>query len=832
RFALGENRARGLTAQTRFTYRKQALTLRFDGNAADVATPVVTFARLGSEGTLRARAGFARIAYEGSVSGTGVAFGPALDSGLAKLQTSAGETMLAPLLRQMRGAMAREARGSRLAAEVDYRRERGRFTLYVSEATLRGGSGAELVALSRVSLRSGSGAPRFAGDFVTGGPGLPRITGRTERADASRTVLRLTLDEYRAGAAALALPDLVVTQAGDGSLGFVGKARASGPLPGGFARNLSVPLDGSLASNGALALFRRCATLRFDQLAYASLTLERRAVTLCPQRGEAIVRAGTGGLRIAAGAPSLDLAGRFGQSPVRLVSGPIGFAYPGVISARDVTITLGRAAAPNRFSLAKLEGRIGEQVSSGTFAGAEARLYATPLDITRASGNWRYTPGRVDVTDAALQVTDRVAPARFEPLEADGATLTLVGNRLEAVAALRHAATDRPITRALLRHDLASGRGSADLAVDALRFDEGFQPAQLTRLALGTIANVRGEVAGTGRIDWTPGGVTSTGTFSTEALDFAAAFGPVSGLSGTVRFTDLLNMVTAPDQEVRIASLNPGVEVSEGVVRFELLRGNVFRLKSAQWPFLGGTLSLAPIDLNLGVSEARRYTLIIDGLDAARFVERMGLANISATGIFDGRLPLVFAAGSGTEQLGAAVGTLVGIGTTKGVEAAASTPGSGRIEGGILTSRPPGGNVSYVGELTKRDLSTMANFAFQTLRSLDYRAMTIELNGALEGEIVTRVSFDGVRQGEGAKRNILTRAIADIPIKMIINIRAPFYQLLTSMKALYDPAFTKDPRVIGLLDEKGKPIPRSKAPQPPTAPTPPAVQPQASEKKP
>ena len=83
--------------------------------------------------------------------------------------------------------------------------------------------------------------------------------------------------------------------------------------------------------------------------------------------------------------------------------------------------------------------------------------------------------------------------------------------------------------------------------------------------------------------------------------------------------------------------------------------------------------------------------LVIEGLNAARFVERMDLANISATGTFDGAMPLVF------------------------------DENGGRIEGGSLMSRPPGGNVSYVGALTYKDLSTMANFAFDALNSIDYR---------------------------------------------------------------------------------------------------------------
>jgi hypothetical protein len=124
----------------------------------------------------------------------------------------------------------------------------------------------------------------------------------------------------------------------------------------------------------------------------------------------------------------------------------------------------------------------------------------------------------------------------------------------------------------------------------------------------------------------------------------------------------------------------------------------------------------------------------------------------------------------------------------------------------MLVSRPPGGNVSYVGALTYEDLSAMANFAFDALKSLDYTHMTVGMDGSLEGEIVTRVRFDGVKQGAGAKRNILTRAVGDLPLQFNINIRAPFYRLITSVKAMYDPAFIEDPRTLGLVDKDGKPV--------------------------
>ena len=828
RLAWGDYRAAAADLANRFTYRDDALTLRLDGSLAGVATPQLGLGRLETEGTLRARDDFARVEYRGSLDGSGVRLGTGLDRALAGAQAGTKGTLLAPLLAKFRTAMAREARGGRLLAELDVRKTGEGTTVVVPQASLTGGSGATLAALSRFSLTSGGGGrPRLAGNFSTGGPGLPRITGRMERLDDGRAVFRMAMAEYRAGASALALPRLALAQANDGSLGFAGEARASGPLPGGFAQNLRVPLDGSLAANGDLAMFRRCTDVRFDRVTLASLTLERRGLTLCPQRGRPIVRLAGGNLSIAAGAPSLDLVGRLGETPVRIASGAVGFAYPGVLTARRLNVALGPAATASRFSISNLEARVGKEVL-GTFDGADIRLFATPLDLVDASGRWRYAGNRLTVADADFRVLDRVDPPRFAPLAAQDATMTLFANKIDAKALLRHAATGREVANVTLRHDLATARGFADLDIDGIRFEPGFQPADISRLALGTIANARGTVTGTGRIEWTPAGVTSRGRFSTESLDFAAAFGPVTGLSGTVEFTDLLDMVTAPDQEVRIASLNPGIEVTEGVLRFEL-NGSRLVIKSASWPFLGGRLSLAPTTLNLGVSEARRYVLIIEGLDAARFVERMGLANIQATGIFDGELPLVFAAANASEQVAAAVGTVLGVGTEQGLQAAQSTPGSGRIENGHLRSRPPGGNVSYVGELTYRDLSPMANFAFQTLRSLDYRTMDITLNGSLEGEIVTNVRFDGVKQGPGAKRNILTRAVADLPIQMNVNIRAPFYQLITSFKALYDPAFVKDPRVLGLIDAQGRPIPRA---TPSPTPPQPGIQPPESEKVP
>ncbi|MGI8944234.1 MAG: intermembrane phospholipid transport protein YdbH family protein [Qipengyuania sp.] len=771
----GEYLASGSNGRVRASWRAGVLDTDHMIALRGARGPQALAALLTVDGTLRARDGSAEFETRNDIEGNGLRPGPGFESAMNSLSQAGSGTLIAPLARQMAAALRREARHSALRARFTARMKDKNFSLVMPRAELIGGSGARILALSRVEWRDDADAPpQLAGNIATGGRGLPRIAGRMERSGSGDAVFRLSMAEYSAGGASLAVPRMTVAQAASGALGFSGQIVASGPLPGGSARNLRLPIEGRFVPGGGLTLWRECTRVAFDRLELAQMLFERRNLTLCPPPGSAIVRAGAGGLRIAAGAPSLDLAGTLAGTPMRLRSGPVGFAYPGVLTARSLDIALGPAGTASRFTISDLDARLGKEIA-GTFADADITLNRVPLDIRNANGNWRYAGGRVQLTDAGFRLLDRQEPDRFEPLVARDARLTLAENIITAFADMRHPATDRLVTAVDIRHDLSSGRGHADLDVAELEFDNRLQPDQLSRLALGVIANTRGVVTGTGRIDWSERGVTSSGEFSSDDLDFAAAFGPVRGASGTIVFTDLLNLTTAPGQKLRVASVNPGIEVTDGEIEFSLEGGRLLSVAGGSWPFMGGRLILRDVDLNLGTSEARRYVFEIVGLDAGVFVERMDLPNIFATGIFDGTVPIVF-----------------------------DTAGTGRIDEGILISRAPGGNISYVGELTYEDLSPIANFAFDALRSLDYSQMRVVMEGPLTGEIITRVRFDGVSQGEGAKSNFITKRLARLPLQFRINIRAQFYQLITSMKSLYDPASVRDPRELGLLSDDGR----------------------------
>lgn len=775
RLTSGDSTLAAARGRGRFALRRGALTADYRLGAAGIASGEARLGRLGLAGTIRAARKFTRLEAEGGVAARDLAIGDNLDGTLASFERSGAGTLAAPVLAQIRAALQREAQGSRLTGRFHARSTAEGWSVVVPQAALVGGSGIPLATLSRLNVDGGkTRLPVISGNVMTGGPGMPRITGRMERSARGGLFARLEMADYTAGSAMVGVPRLVIVQSRGGGIGFEGQARVTGALPGGSTRNLVVPLNGNWSAGNGLALWRSCTPLAFDSLVLSNLVIERRSITLCPGPGGAIVRSGPRGLAIVAGLPSLDLAGRLGASPIRIASGPVGFAWPGVLTARALNVALGPSATASQFTVTNLTARLGSEVS-GSFTGTDVLLSAVPLDLRNGEGAWRYADGRFSISDGRFRLEDRTQVDRFQPLVAEGAQLSLFDNRITADAIMREPASGREVVRTEIVHDLGSGTGAADLFVDALTFDRAVQPDTLTTLALGIVANTRGTVRGTGRIDWTADRVTSTGRFATDNLDFAAEFGPVKGVSGAVVFTDLLGLVTAPDQKLKIASINPGIEATDGELSFALLGENRLRINGAEWPFLGGSLRLLPSQLKFGSVDERRFTLAISGLDAAQLVNRMDMANISATGTFDGELPLVF------------------------------DENGGRIDNGVLVARGPG-NISYVGALTYKDLSPMGNFAFEALRSLNFRSMRVEMDGRVAGEIITRLRFDGVTQGEGAKSNFITRRIGRLPIRFLINVRAPFFQMMRSFRSLYDPAYVTDPRMLGLVDKSGKPI--------------------------
>ncbi|MFD1036566.1 YdbH domain-containing protein [Sphingomonas hankookensis] len=691
-------------------------------------------------------------AFDGRVGTRGARLGTTTLAQILQVGQGAAGTPVAPLATAAAQAAARAARRFDVTAEVVARPLAARIDRLAfvaasgARATLRDGP---------VRWVSGKGVA-LNGTLAMGGGGLPSASVRlAQEAPGQPVTGTATMQPYAAGDARLALAPVRFRTAADGTTAIQTRVELSGPFSGGRVDRLALPIDARWDGGGRLLVNTGCVPVAFDRLRVSALTLDPARLRLCELDG-AMVRLAKGRIGGGGAIGATQLQGTLGGTPVTLA------AANGRFALNDLGFTLGevktRLGSPERVSvldLGTLTGRVTGGTVAGTFADGQGQIGNVPLLIREASGDWQLAGGVLSL-DGDVGVRDADAEPRFEPLRSDDFKLTLNGNDIRAGGTLKHPAKGAKVTDVTIVHDLATGRGNAVLAVPGITFGDSLQPNDLTRLTLGVVADVVGTVSGRGDIAWSPERVTSTGTFRTADADLAAAFGPVNGLAGEIRFTDLLGMVTEPGQVATIAEVNPGIAVTDGVVRYRLIEGLRVQIEGGRWPLGGGEMVLEPTILDFAEDQERRMTFRVTGVDGGLFLQQFAFDNLNASGVFDGVLPMIFDANGG------------------------------RIEGGKLQSRGSG-NLSYVGEVTKEDVGFWGNLAFQALKSMDYRRLSIEMDGPLAGEMLTAIRFAGVSQGKGTYSNFLIRRLAKLPLVFNVRIKAPFRQLIDSVQNYYDP---------------------------------------------
>ena len=687
------------------------------------------------------------------------------------LSTSTAGTPVGPIADKLAKAVQRAGNGLDISSDIKFSKGIGRTTLALNSLAARSRSGARLTLSDPLLLAFTDKNIRMLadGNLRLAGGGFPDARFVLDDGSLSRGFAgRLDMATYQAGSAQLKIPALAFSPTRQGGTNIDGRILLTGPLGDGQITGLQVPISGNIGRNGNFALFRQCINLQFASLRTASLRVGPTGARLCPQ-GSAIVSGNRSGVNIAANAPSLKLAGTLGATPLSISSGMLGFSLANGLNAKNVGVRLGTPDSMTRLDMALFSAAFG-RILSGRIEVASGKVANVPLLMDNIEGDWRYENGKF-LADASLLVRDEQQVERFRPLISNDVKLGFDGNDLTATGLLREPQTLTNVAAVDILHGLGKSAGRALIDVSSLMFNDRLQPEQLTPLTLGVIANVRGEISGSGRIDWdnSEDGIKSTGTFRTNGMNLAAAFGPVTGLAGEINFTDLLALETGPGQTVKLSEVNPGVAVFNGQIRYRLLPDYRVQVEGGEWPFAGGKLFLEPTILDLSEEAERRLQFTVEGIDAAQFLTQFDFENMTATGVFDGKLPMVF------DQDG------------------------GRIVGGYLVAREGGGTLAYVGELTYEDMGTMANFAFNALKSIKYRNLTIGMDGDIAGEIITEVKFDGLQQGEDASRNFFTKQLARIPIQFNVRIQAPFMQLMSSARSYYEPELLVGQNLPALL---------------------------------
>ena len=730
-------------------------------NASDVVAPGVSMAQVRTDTRLVWEN--QRLHGDGSFATQGTVPDKATLGKLVSVFSRAGATPVAPIGVALGDAVRRLSKGSAVSGRFAVVGAAAKGDATFDQLLDKSASGAVFRQSPRATLRIGWPGPKTTvdGDFALQGGGFP-ATRLSLKSDGKASSGNATIAPMAAGGARLALAP-VRFAFGKGGTNLVTSASLDGPLAGGQVRGLSLPIN----IRGS-RLIGDCLPVGFQSYAITSLVLAPTKLTICLNGGMA---------RIA----NPHLVGRLGQTPINLNAasaqvdtGKGGFALD------KVAVKLGDAKRLSTLDLAALRGSFVKSTASGNFTGASGQIGNVPLLISKGTGDWRFAKSILTLS-GAMQVADAAKEPRFQPLNGEGFALTLANGKITARTTLHEPKTGIAIANVDLRHTLESGQGDALLDVPHLEFGQTLQPEALTTNTLGVIANVFGTVTGKGRIKWTADTVKSSGGFRTENLDLAAAFGPVTGLKGEIALSDLLGLETPAGQRVTIGSINPGIAVTGGEVRYRLLPGLKIAIEGGHWPFAGGELILEPSTLDLNHAATRRLTFRVIGLNSALFMQQMAFENIAVSGQFDGVLPMVF------DQNG------------------------GRIEGGYLKVRDEGGTLSYIGEVSNANLGRFSKLAFDALKSIRYKRLTLELNGALDGEMVTLVRFNGVNQLPLSQtKNIFLKQFNRIPFIFNITIKAPFRGLFATVRSINDPSVF----LPGVLPPQFQPVVPKKPVQP------------------
>ncbi len=616
--------------------------------------------------------------------------------------------------------------------------------------------------LSGKGLYWSAAAVSVDGIFDANGGGLPALHGNVVN-HGVESAGGFALAPWQGGGDALAVSGGMFSVS-PRRLSLAANVLLSSAVAGGRIDVLRMPLTITAdAATGALSIGDGCAPITLGRAEFGSTVAGPLALTLCPVARGPLMQLNDGRLRGDVVLSGLTASGGTGVQVVALAAQPMQLTLRGTPAApvlatpaATLTATLGTWRGGATVAAKMMRGARGWS-GGGSLSAVAATGPA--LTLRDGSARWQLAAGKASLSGVAATLIDPGATPRFAPLRLSDATAQLDAACVTAHGTVRLASSP-PAAAATLAtvagsFDLASRTGRATLD-SALTFTPALQPLQISEQARGIVANVAGKVTSHADMVFSATGLTGAGRIRLDQVSLAtAALGPVSGIDGTIGFDDLLTLHTPPHQTLHIGAVDPGIAIEDVIATFQLLGPGSVALERLRWPFTGGTMTMRPTVIRAGLAR-RSFTVDVDGLDAEAFLQRFELKNLSATGRFDGTLPLVF------------------------------DGATGRIEGGVLSARTTGGLLQYVGDVGQGSMGAAGKLAFDALRKLRYRTLTLRLDGDLDGELVIGIDFTGTNELPIHPVGKLPIRAAGLPFKFGVTVRAPFRALLGTATSFSD----------------------------------------------
>lgn len=246
----------------------------------------------------------------------------------------------------------------------------------------------------------------------------------------------------------------------------------------------------------------------------------------------------------------------------------------------------------------------------------------------------------LDLTVSQSRLDDATRPIRFHPLEGRGIA-RMRGESWTGDFVLTRNGME--VAQLDLAHDGLTGIGGVDISTGDLTFAEGgLQPSTLTPLAGDLVGEpVTGVARFDGRIAWTAEDGTSTGRLALRDLAFASPAGQIAGLEGTVEFTSLAPLTTAPDQSLSARSLEVAGGVTDLGVTFTLDKA-ALSVSGAELAVGTGRVLIEPFDIPLDPAVAWGGTIRLERVQLGDLVSGAGFGDkVQLDALVSGSIPFV-----------------------------------------------------------------------------------------------------------------------------------------------------------------------------------------------
>ncbi|OYW40926.1 MAG: C4-dicarboxylate ABC transporter [Brevundimonas sp. 12-68-7] len=350
---------------------------------------------------------------------------------------------------------------------------------------------------------------------------------------------------------------------------------------------------------------------------------------------------------------------------------------------------------------------------SGAMRGVDAQAPFLALAVSEAEGPVVATGSSaglgLDARVTTATVEDATRPLRFNPLTASGRA-RLEGEQWSGAFDL--ARSGNPLGRLTLAHDGPSGVGGVGIEAPSL-------------------------------------GGTSSGRLVIPSLDFASPAGPVKGLSGTIDFTNLAPLTTAPNQSLRVATLESIAPLTDLDLRFQLDKAAI-TVEGGAIQAAGGTVRVEPFSVPLA-REPFSGVIVLDRIQLGELIAGAGFGDkVSLDAVVSGRLPFISDPDTGVRVTG---GTLF-----------AAQPGRLSIAREALTGLEAGGGGAV-------PPGTVEDLAYQAMENLAFDVLTAEVNSLDEGRV--GVLFRIVGRHDPPQRQELRLSLAELMSREFLNRPLP-----------------------------------------------------------